>query len=139
MFNEVEDLKVRIDEESEKKSEFMRALSKANADIQLWKSKHETEGLGRVDELESAKSKITARIQEGEETIESITTQVANLERINQRLQSELEEIQSEYERVHTSAVINEQRGRNYDKVFIDKTITSQNYRIISLSWGKPL
>ena len=117
MFNEVESLKAKIEEESEKKSELMKALSKAKADIQLWKSKHEIEGLGRVEELESARNKLNARIQEGEETIESITTQVANLERINQRLQNELEELQTDYERVHTSAAINEQRGKNYDKV----------------------
>ena len=43
---------MKIDEESEKKNDILRAVSKAQAEIQLWKSKFETEGLGRIDELE---------------------------------------------------------------------------------------
>merc|ERR1711902_194024 len=42
---ELENLRERIDEESEKKSDALKALSKATAEIQLWKSKFETEGL----------------------------------------------------------------------------------------------
>merc|ERR1712228_1072008 len=48
---ECENLKMRIDEESEKKNNALKLLSKAQAEIQLWKSKYETEALGRIDEL----------------------------------------------------------------------------------------
>merc|ERR1712226_740641 len=48
---ELESYRDRIEEESEKKSEQLRTLSKAQAETQLWRSKFETEGLGRVDEL----------------------------------------------------------------------------------------
>merc|ERR1739844_200046 len=41
--SELENLKERIDEESEKKSDALKALSKAQAENQLWKSKFETE------------------------------------------------------------------------------------------------
>ena len=51
---QLENLRERIDEESEKKSDALKALSKAQAEIQLWRSKFETEGLGRVEELETA-------------------------------------------------------------------------------------
>merc|ERR1719348_1638445 len=49
---EVENLRMRIEEEAEKKNDVLKALSKAQAEIQLWRSKFETEGLGRIDELE---------------------------------------------------------------------------------------
>merc|ERR1719259_1245749 len=49
---ELETLRERIDEESEKKSDALKALSKAQAETQLWRSKYETEGLGREAELE---------------------------------------------------------------------------------------
>merc|ERR1712198_173537 len=61
---ELENLRERIDEESEKKSDALKALSKAQAEIQLWRSKFETEGLGRVDELEGSKAKLSARLTE---------------------------------------------------------------------------
>merc|ERR1711993_233512 len=68
--SELENLRERIEEESEKKSDALKALSKAQAEIQLWRSKFETEGLGRIDELEGGKQKLSARLQEAEETIE---------------------------------------------------------------------
>jgi hypothetical protein len=113
----LENLRERIEEESEKKSDALKALSKAQAEIQLWRSKFETEGLGRIDELESSKQKLTARLAEAEETIESLNQKVASTEKTKHRLETELEDLQLEYERVHAAAIISEKRGRNFDKV----------------------
>ena len=110
-------MRERIDEESEKKSDALKALSKAQAEIQLWRSKFETEGLGRIDELESSKQKLSARLVEAEETIETLNQKVASTEKTKHRLETELEDLQLEYERVHAAAVITEKRGRNFDKV----------------------
>merc|ERR1711956_133554 len=55
---ELEGIRIRIEEESEMKSDLLKALSKAAAEVQLWKSKYETEGLGRVEELESNRAKL---------------------------------------------------------------------------------
>ncbi len=52
MILQLENLRERIEEESEKKSDALKQLSKSQAEIQLWRSKYETEGLGRIDELE---------------------------------------------------------------------------------------
>merc|ERR1712076_346406 len=67
-----ENMKMRIEEEAERKNDTLRALSKAQAEIQLWKSKFETEALGRIDELEGNRSKLGARVNESEETIDSL-------------------------------------------------------------------
>merc|ERR550534_2729125 len=115
--SELESLRDRIDEESEKKSDALKALSKAHAESQLWKSKFETEGLGRVDELEGGKAKLSARLVEAEETIDTLNQKVASTEKTKHRLETELEDLQLEYERVHAAAIITEKRGRNFDKV----------------------
>merc|ERR1712212_1379043 len=114
---ELENLRERIDEESEKKSDALKALSKAQAEIQLWRSKFETEGLGRVDELEGCRQKVSARLAEAEETIDSLNQKVASTEKTKHRLETELEDLQLEYERVHAAAIITEKRGKNFDKV----------------------
>merc|ERR1712165_391948 len=114
---ELENLRDRIDEESEKKSDALKALSKAQAEIQLSRSKFETEGMGRVDELDTARNKLNARLTEAEENIDSLNQKVASTEKTKHRLEVELEELQMEYERVHAAAVITEKRGRNFDKV----------------------
>ena len=100
-----------------RKSDAMKQLSKAQAEIQLWRSRYETEGLGRVDELEMARNKLQARIAEAEETVDSLQSKIANAEKSKSRMQSDLEEISMEYERVHAAAIITEKRGRNFDKV----------------------
>merc|ERR1712062_379222 len=82
-----------------------------------WKSKFETEGLGRIDELEGGKAKISSRLMEADETIETLTQKVASTEKSRHRLEAELDDLQLEYERVHASAIITEKRGRNFDKV----------------------
>lgn len=130
---QLENLRERIEEESEKKSDALKALSKAQAEIQLWRSKFETEGLGRIDELESSKQKLTARLAEAEETIESLNQKVSSTEKTKHRLETELEDLQLEYERVHAAAIITEKRGKNFDKVksvyqnIFDKIIVSIN------------
>merc|ERR1712048_1089782 len=106
-----------IEEESEKKSDALKALSKSQAEIQLWRSKFETEGLGRIDELDSSRQKLNARLAEAEEAIETLNQKVASTEKTKHRLETELEDIQLEYERVHAAAIITEKRGRNFDKV----------------------
>ena len=110
-------MRERIEEESEKKSDALKALSKAQAELQLWRSKFETDGLGRVEELEGSKQKIIARLSEAEETIETINQKIASTEKSKMRLETELEDLQLDYERVHAAAVITEKRGRNFDKV----------------------
>merc|ERR1719483_635686 len=112
-----ENMKMRIEEEAERKNDTLRALSKAQAEIQLWKSKFETEALGRIDELEGNKSKLGARVNESEETVETLNTKIAATEKIRHRMQTDLEELSMDYERTHAAAVITEKRGRNFDKV----------------------
>merc|ERR1719347_586290 len=114
---EVENLKMRIDEESEKKNDVLKACSKAQAEIQLWKSKYDTEALGRIEELEGGKSKLQSRVAEAEEHIEALNTKIAASEKTKARLDAELEDLAMEFERTHASAVIIEKRARNFDKV----------------------
>merc|ERR1712133_316198 len=77
---ELATLRDRVEEESEKKSDGLKALSKVQSEIQLWRSKFETEGLARVEELEGDKVKLLARVSESEENIDSLNKKVASTE-----------------------------------------------------------
>merc|ERR1712111_5989 len=105
LMTEAENLRMRIDEENEKKNDALKGLSKAQSEIQLWKSKYEVEALGRIDELEGGKAKLASRVMEAEETIDSLNTKIAATEKSRNRLAAELEEIAMEYERTHAAAV----------------------------------
>merc|ERR1711902_153486 len=117
LMTEAENLRMRIDEEDEKKNDALKGLSKAQAEIQLWKSKYEVEALGRIDELEGGKAKLASRVQEAEEHIENLNSKIASSEKSRSRMDAELEELGMEYERPHAAAMITEKRGRNFDKV----------------------
>merc|ERR1712036_150115 len=114
---EAENLRMRIDEESDKKNDALKALSKAQSEIQLWKSKYEVEALGRIDELEGGKQKLASRVVEAEEVIENLNAKIASSEKSKSRMEAEYEELSMEYERTHAAAMITEKRGRNFDKV----------------------
>merc|ERR1719289_731826 len=100
-----------------RKADALKALSKAQAEVQLWRSRFETEGMGKIEELESARNKLQARIVEAEENVDALQTKVANVEKSKARLAADLDEVSMEYERVHASALITEKRGKNFDKV----------------------
>merc|ERR1719461_2634863 len=117
LMTEAENLRMRIDEENEKKNDALKGLSKAQAEIQLWKSKYEVEALGRIDELEGGRNKLASRVQEAEEHIDALNSKIASAEKSKSRMDAELEEVGMEYERTHAAAMITEKRGRNFDKV----------------------
>merc|ERR1711992_212830 len=117
LMTEAENLRMRIDEENEKKNDALKGLSKAQAEIQLWKSKYEVEALGLIDELEGGKAKLASRVQEAEEHIENLNSKIASAEKSKSRMEAEYEELSMEYERTHAAAMITEKRGRNFDKV----------------------
>merc|ERR1712210_181213 len=117
MATDLENFREKLENENARKSDALKALSKAQSEIQLWKSRFETEGMGRVEELEAARNKLQAKIVESEELVDVLATKVANAEKSKTRMNSELDDLAMEYERVHAAALITEKRGKNFDKV----------------------
>merc|ERR1711902_242 len=115
--HELEVMKEHLDEEYEAKMEVERQLSKAFADIQLWKTRYETEGVARAEEIERDKAKVAGRLAEAEDTVTSLQEKIANLEKSKAGSKAELDDLTSETERFNTNATIIEKRGRNFDKV----------------------
>lgn len=74
--HDLDNIREQADEESEGKADVQRQLSKANAEAQLWRTKYESEGVARAEELEESKRKLQARLAEAEETIESLNQKV---------------------------------------------------------------
>merc|ERR1711923_94609 len=102
---------------SMRKADALKALSKAQAEVQLWRSRFETEGMGKIEELESARNKLQGRIVEAEENVDALNTKIVNAEKSRVRTAADLEEAAMEYERLHAAALITEKRGKNFDKV----------------------
>merc|ERR1712158_198092 len=117
MSTDLENLREKLENEAMRKSDALKALSKAQAETQLWKSRFETEGMGRIEELEGARNKLQAKIVENEELVDVLTTKVANAEKSKGRQAADLDDLSMEYERIHAAALITEKRAKNFDKV----------------------
>merc|ERR1711970_1691732 len=117
MQHELNVMKEHLEQEFDAKQEVERQLSKAFSDIQLWKTRYETEGVARAEEIERDKSKTVGRLAEAEDTIGSLQEKIATLEKAKARSKAELDDLTAECERHNTNATIIEKRGRNFDKV----------------------
>merc|ERR1719356_1066899 len=115
--HELEVMKEHLEEEADAKMEVERQLSKAFADIQLWKTRYETEGVARCEEIDKDKAKVAGRLAEAEDTISSLQEKIAQLEKAKARAKAEFDDLSAECERHNTNATIIEKRGRNFDKV----------------------
>ncbi|XP_011558095.1 myosin heavy chain, muscle isoform X5 [Plutella xylostella] len=115
--HDLDNIREQVEEEAEGKADLQRQLSKANAEAQIWRSKYESEGVARSEELEEAKRKLQARLAEAEETIESLNQKVVALEKTKQRLATEVEDLQLEVDRATAIANAAEKKQKAFDKI----------------------
>ncbi|XP_045127371.1 myosin heavy chain, muscle-like [Portunus trituberculatus] len=115
--HDIDGLREQLEEESEAKGDAQRQLAKASADAQMWRSKYETEGIARVEELEGIRMKLAARLEEAEEQIEQLNVKNLNLEKTKQRIATELEEMQIEVERAQALVNAAEKKQKNFDRI----------------------
>ncbi|XP_054718745.1 myosin heavy chain, muscle-like isoform X3 [Uloborus diversus] len=118
--HDMDTLKEQLDEEQEGKADLQRQLSKLNAEVQLWRSKYESEGLARLEELEDSKRKLQAKLQEADETIEQLNAKCSSLEKTKTRLQGELEDMSIEVEKANSLANALEKKQKNFDKIIAE-------------------
>jgi len=115
--HDIDGLREQLDEESEAKADCQRQLSKSNAEAQMWRAKYESEGVARVEELEAARLKLSARLEEAEEQIDALNIKNMNLEKTKQRITTELEDMQIACERAQALADAAEKKQKNFDKI----------------------
>jgi len=118
--HDIDGLREQLDEESECKADLARQLNKASAEQQMWRSKYETEGIARVEELEAIRLKLAARLEESEQQIENLNVKNVGLEKTKARVCAELEDMQVEVERAQHLANAAEKRQKSFDKVVVE-------------------
>ncbi|KAG7174237.1 Myosin heavy chain, muscle-like 12, partial [Homarus americanus] len=115
--HDIDGLREQLDEENEIKTDMQRMLSKASAEVLMWRSKYESEGVARAEELEAARIKLSCRLEEAEAQIEQLNVKNLNLEKNKQRTLAEFEEMQIAVERGQTLAYAAEKKQKNFEKI----------------------
>merc|ERR1712186_317079 len=113
-------LREQYEEEQESKAELQRSWSKANAEVASWRTKYETDAIQRTEELEEAKKKLAAKLQEMEELVESTQAKCASLEKTKVRQLGEIEDLQVDLERANQAAASLDKKQRNFDKLIAE-------------------
>merc|ERR1712106_266972 len=114
--HDIDGLAEQLNEESEHKADLLRQLSRANAEAQMYRAKYESEGIARAEELEAARLKLAARLEEAEQTIEQLNFKNAGLEKLKGRIAQEYDAMHMECERAQNSAAAAEKRQKNFEK-----------------------
>merc|ERR1712049_16916 len=85
--HELDGIKEQLEEESGAKEDLHRQLTKATQESDMWRSKYETEGLAKAEEIEMTKMKLQARLSESQSTIEQLNAKLGQLEKAKSKLQ----------------------------------------------------
>ncbi|KAI6228188.1 Myosin head [Aphelenchoides besseyi] len=115
--HELDQVREMLDDEVESKAEVLRQLSKANAEIQQWKARFESEGLLRGDEIEEAKRRQTQRIQELEEALGAANSKIQSLDKTRSRLVGDLDDAQVDVERANSLYHQLENKQKGFDRI----------------------
>uniref|UniRef100_A0A803SKP6 Myosin heavy chain 16 n=1 Tax=Anolis carolinensis TaxID=28377 RepID=A0A803SKP6_ANOCA len=113
-------IKEQLEEEQSGKAELQRLVSKLNTEVTTWRTKYETDAIQKTEELEETKRKLTARLQEAEETAESAQARVASMEKNKQRLQMEVEDLTLDLEKANAACAALDKKQRAFDKMLAE-------------------
>merc|ERR1712042_83284 len=70
--HDIATMRAKLEEEADMKADLQRQHSRANADVQMYKAKYESEGVARAEELDAARLKLQARLDEAEQQIDAL-------------------------------------------------------------------
>merc|ERR1719189_2695078 len=79
--HELDGVKEHLDEESGIKEDLLRQVAKATNESDMWRSKYETEGVAKAEDIEMNKLKLQARLTEASVTVEQLTLKAAQVDK----------------------------------------------------------
>jgi len=113
---EIDSLNEQIEDEQSSNMELKSKLSKTNNELQIIKSKFDEEGSSRVEELEDAKRKLAARVQEMEEALTAAETKANGMEKVKNRMNEEVEDLLIDLEKAQAQANSLEKKQKKVDQ-----------------------
>merc|ERR1712121_46433 len=88
----------QYNEEYDAKWELERNLKRAQDDAALYRAKYETEGIQKSEEMEAARLKVNARLEEAEQQIEQLNFKYHALEKVKARISYDYDQLYKDHE-----------------------------------------
>merc|ERR1719402_1138120 len=118
--HDLDGMREMLNEEADAKWELSRNLQRASADANMYRAKYESEGIARAEELEAARLKVSARLEEAEQQIEQLNFKNNSYEKIKYRISQEYDAMYAECERAQALAAAADKKQRNFEKVIAE-------------------
>merc|ERR1712048_440311 len=115
--HELDGLKEHLDEEMASRDDIARQTKKAEGEAATWRSKYETDAVGKAEELEMTKMKLTARLTEAETTIENLNAKYAQIDRAKGKIHAEIEEMTVNLDQAQILNNLMEKKAKQFDKI----------------------
>merc|ERR1712062_882153 len=127
--HELDGIREQLEEESGAKEDILRQFNKAQQESDMWRSKYETEGVAKAEEIEMTKMKLQARLTESQGTIDQLTAKVAQIEKAKAKLQQDIDEMAAQADQAHILNASMEKKAKQFDKI-----VGEWKYKVDSLS-----
>ena len=108
-------LNEQLEEEASAKAMLQQKMSKMGAELNNMKGKFDEEALGKVEELEDAKKKLAARVQDMEEALSAAESKAHTVEKAKQRMSDEVEDLLLDLEKAQAQAGNLEKKQKKVD------------------------
>ena len=83
----VDGLKENLNDETVSKDNLAHSVHKAQGEADLWRKRYETDGLGKIEEMEMSKMKMAARLAENQNLIEQLQLKLNQVDKRKHKLQ----------------------------------------------------
>merc|ERR1711892_128131 len=114
---ELDALKGHLDEEVGGRDEIIRQTTKAEGEAGAWRSKYESDAVGKAEELEMVKMKLTARLTEAETAADNLNAKLASIEKAKGKLHGEINEASVNLDQATILNNLMEKKAKQFDKL----------------------
>merc|ERR1719278_856987 len=115
--HELDGVKEHLDEESGIKEDLLRQVAKASNESDMWRSKYETEGVAKAEDIEMNKLKLQARLTEAQGTIEQLTLKAAQVDKAKAKVAADIEDMAAQADQAQLLNASMEKKAKQFDKL----------------------
>merc|ERR1712066_520669 len=112
--HELDGVKEHLDEESGIKEDLLRQVAKANNESDMWRSKYETEGLAKAEDIEMNKLKLQARLTEASVTVEQLTLKAAQVDKAKAKVAADIEDMAAQADQAQLLNASMEKKAKQF-------------------------
>merc|ERR1712012_902767 len=113
--HELDGVKDHLDEETGIKDDLLRQVTKANQESDMWRSKYETEGLAKAEDIEMNKLKLQARLTEAQTTIEQLNLKAAQVDKA--KVTADIDDMAAQADQAQLLNASMEKKAKQFDKL----------------------